>query len=185
MRTVPAAVAAALLLVLAACEGATPPTAPTDPVPAAPSVAPRADGAPVTTPNSPSEVARRRLERAADGLLYTSESDYPFEYYFRPARVEGELTVEAFRAAAGVPTDAVVEELSLDAFLARHIERVDPSDAAAAALVPRYERLRTTIEATVRDPRVFRVGRILIRCFVVGTDRYGNLVGLTTFAVET
>lgn len=131
------------------------------------------------------DATRRRLERAAAGLLYTSESDYPFDYVFFPATASAPLTVAAFRDAAGVPTDSLVEELTLDAFFARHIERVDPNDAAAVALVPRYRALKRTIRASVRGARVFRVGRIAIRCYVVGVDARGNVVGLATTAIET
>lgn len=128
---------------------------------------------------------RRLLERAAEGLLYTSESDYPFTFYSQPARTSPPLTVGAFRHAAGVPADSLVEEVSLDAFFARHIERVDPSDPVAVALVPRYVALKLALRATVRDPRVFRVGRVAVRCYVVGVDAFGNVTGLETVAIET
>jgi len=84
-----------------------------------------------------------------------------------------------------VPAGEVVEARTLDDFFARHIERVDPNDAVAVALVPRYERLKRTIRTSVRDARVFRVGTIAIRCYVVGLDPWGNVVGLATTAVET
>lgn len=131
------------------------------------------------------EATRRRLERASAGLLYTSESDVPFDYVFFPANASAPLAESAFRAAAGVPADSLVEERSLDDFFARHIERVDPNDAAAVALVPRYRALKRTIRASVRGARVFRVGRIAIRCYVVGVDARGNVVGLATTAIET
>ena len=175
MPTVRAALVAAALL--SACAPDAPPTGP------APALALSAvlQGTGADTGGS----IERRLARAAEGLLYTSESDYPFELYVQPASVDGALTVASFRLTAGVPADSVVEELSLDDFFARHIERVDPSDSAAQALVPRYRHLRTTIRTAVREARVFRVGRVLIHCYVVGTDADGNVVGLTTWAVET
>jgi hypothetical protein len=95
------------------------------------------------------------------------------------------LTADAFRAAAGVPADEPVEEQTLDAFFARHIERVDPADAEAVARVPRYRALRRTLRTSLRGTRVFRVGRIAIRCYVVGVDRHGHVVGLATTAIET
>jgi len=128
---------------------------------------------------------RRRLERAAEGLLYTSESDYPFDYFFRVATVRGALTPETFRAILGEPPGAEIEERSLDDFFARHIERVDPNDPVAQALVPRYRRLRETIRRSVNDVRVFRVGSVVIQCYVVGTNSDGNVVGLETTAIET
>ena len=133
----------------------------------------------------PVDVTRLRLERAAGDLLYTSESDHPFRYVFRTGPFAGPLDVAAFRAAFGVPADVPVELVGLDDFFARHIERVDPADAVAVALVPRYRHLRETLRHTLDDPRVFRVGRIAIDCEIVGTDGAGNLVGLHTVAIET
>lgn len=128
---------------------------------------------------------QNRLEHAADGLLYTSESDYPFEFFCAPAQITDTLTGEAFRALAGVAADAPFEEISVDEFFARHIERVDPNDAVAVALVPRYRELKEAVFETLHEPRVYRVGLIAVRCYVVGTDRSGNVAGLTTTAIET
>jgi hypothetical protein len=168
--------AAVLLLtaMLAAC-------APADRLaaPPAPSAAIHPEG------GAPVEVTRQRLERAAGDLLYTSESDHPFTYVFRAGPFTAPLDVATFRLAFGVPADVPVEQVGLDDFFARHIERVDPADEVAVALVPRYRRLRETLRHTLREPRVFRVGRIAIDCEIVGTDAAGNVVGLHTLAVET
>ena len=133
----------------------------------------------------PIEVTRLRLERAASDLLYTSESDHPFRYVFRAGPVAGPLDVAAFRAAFEVPADVPVEVVGLDDFFARHIERVDPADTVAVALVPRYRHLRETLRHALAGTRVFRVGRIAIDCEIVGTDGAGNVVGLHTVAIET
>jgi hypothetical protein len=176
----------ALVALLSACAGRDP-TAP-GMASASPTARPRtlvdgADEAPAE--RLPTEVARRQLERAAEGLLFTSESDYPFTYVRLAGPAPAPLTVEAFRTAAGLPADVPVEVVSLDDFLARHIERVDPADAAAVALVPRYRQLRETLRRVVRAPRVYRVGRIAITCYLVGTDASDDVVGLTTVAIET
>jgi hypothetical protein len=170
--------------VLAACAPPDRATAPTTPTAAA--IPPDPLGSPLGSPSGlPTAVTRLLLERAARGLLYTSESDYPFVWFFQAGPVATPLTAEAFRTALGIAPDTPVEVVSLDDFFARHIERVDPADAAAVALVPRYRLLRETIRHAVRAPRVFRVGRIAIDCYVVGTDRDGSVVGLTTVAIET
>ena len=162
---------------LAACAPADRLAAPT--TPAAPSAS-LVEGGGV-----PVDVTRMRLERAAGDLLYTSESDYPFTYVFRAGSYAAPLDVATFRAAFGVPADVPVELVELDDFFARHIERVDPADEAALALVPRYRHLRETLRHALVAPRVFRVGRIAIDCEIVGTDAAGNLVGLHTVAIET
>lgn len=143
---------------------------------------PRGDG---IVAGAPTGVARVLLEHASAGLTYTSESDYPFTWYFRAGPLPEPLGIDAFHAALGIAPTERVETRDLDEFFARHIEWVDPYDATAVALVPRYERLRETVRQVLRDPQVFRVGRIAIDCYIVGFDRAGNLVGLRTVAIET
>ena len=176
---------AASALPLLACAADPPLTAAHAPAPPA-LLAPPSSAAVAGTPvAAPQFRWRHELEQAAEGLLYMSESDYPFEYFFRTAHVEGELDADSFRTIAGIDPTEPLEQISLDDFFARHIERVDPYDSVAVALVPRYENLRETIRASLNAPRVFRVGRIVIHCYDVGTDDRGDVVGLTTTAIET
>jgi len=129
---------------------------------------------------------RERLETAAEGLTYTSESDRPFEPFALPGGGAGwPYGVEEFARRIGAPAGAPLEERSLYQFFAPHIERTDPADAQTQALRPRYEALRALLAAALRDVRVFRVGRVEIDCYAVGDDGAGNLVGLHTVAVET
>jgi hypothetical protein len=130
---------------------------------------------------------REQLEAAAAGLVYSSESDRPFEFFSLPLPPgdDGALTAERFARLVGAPIDAPTGERTLDAFFARHLERSDPYDAEAQRLRPRYERLKKTLSELLRDVRVFRVGRTEVRCYVVGRDAAGGLAGLTTVAVET
>ena len=183
------ALAALVAHALAACADAPLPTDPRPPSPIerAPGLA---DMARHARADSASAVAsrpwrQRVLERAADGLLYTSESDHPFTYVEHAAPGAWPLTPEAFRRARGLADDVPVEVVALDDFFRRHIEGVDPADARAVALVPRYVRLRETLRATTRAVRVYRVGRIAIDCWIVGAVPGGRMAGLTTVAIET
>lgn len=140
------------------------------------------------TPDEPNETAelRRRLEQAAEGLVYSSESDRPFEYVIFPRiSITPVLTWDRFAEVIGAPLGTATGERSLDEFFARHIERSDPYDERAQAIRPRYEALRSTLRDRLRDARVFRVGTIEVRCYVVGWDEHANLVGLATTAIET
>jgi len=133
-----------------------------------------------TAPDSP----RVRIERAAEGLLYTSEGDYPFDWVSLPGTPAETLTPEAFAALVGHP-GAPAAEITLDEFFARHVERVHPQDAVAMAQVPRYQALRETLRATLGHARVFRLdGTSSIECYVVGrlSDGVG---GLHTVSIET
>lgn len=134
---------------------------------------------------APTAVLRARLERPANGLLYTSESDYPFTWFFAAGPANAPLDSATMRSVLRADASVPIDTVSLEQFFARHIERVDPGDAAAVALVPRYRRLRQTLRSTLPNIRVFRVGLIEVHCYLVGTDSAGNVVGLSTIAIET
>jgi hypothetical protein len=132
-----------------------------------------------------------RLEAAADGLVYSSESDRPFVGFHLPAArlaaagAAWPLNAAAFAALMGAAADEPAEERSLDDFFSRHIECVEPVDGVAWARLPRYEALKALLRRELRAPRVFRIGRVAVRCFVVGAAADGGLAGLETVAVET
>ncbi|MBD0319044.1 MAG: nuclease A inhibitor family protein [Gemmatimonadetes bacterium] len=125
---------------------------------------------------------RARLEAAAEGLVYLSEGDAPFEFVELGAA--GTLTPESFAALAGSP-GAPVEEVPLDRFFAGHIEESDPGDPTAQSLVPRYRALRDALRETLSDVRVFRIGEMELRCYTVGRTPAGTIAGLVTTAWET
>jgi len=132
----------------------------------------------------PDAAVRARLEDAARGLLYTSESDRPFTYVSL-RRPTGELTPANFATAIGAPPGTPAAEQTVDAFLARHIERAPADDPAMQTLRPKYEALKAELRRVGSEVRVFRVGSIEVRCFAVADDGRGNLVGLETVSVET
>ena len=138
----------------------------------------------------PTELAelRRALGAAAEGLVYSSESDRPFEFFALPAPANGDggaPTPAEFARLVGAPPSDPVEERDLDRFFARHLELTDPADAEAQGLRPRYEALKALVRARLADTGVIRVGRVQVRCFVVGRTPGGALAGLVTTAVET
>lgn len=127
---------------------------------------------------------RDEIGKAVEGLTYSSESDRPMEPFELAGGAGGwpfgaeELARRLGRAGAPV------EERSLYQFLARHIELTDPYDTRAQAERPRYEALRALL-GRLRDPRVYRIGKIEIDCYALGDDGAGNLVGVHTVSVET
>lgn len=129
----------------------------------------------------------RALEAAAEGLVYSSESDRPFTAVFVPRERLPDATrlaPEDVARLAGLPL-ARQATRTPDDFLARHVVPADPADVAAAALSPRYEALLALLRQHLPDATVVRMGRIEVRCWMVGRDADGNLVGLETVAVET
>jgi nuclease A inhibitor-like protein len=135
---------------------------------------------------SPDPALRARLESAAEGLVYTSESDRPFEWFFLPGGAAGwPYGVDEFARRLGAAPGEKREERSLEHFLARHIETSDPYDVEAQRIRPRYEALHQVLEESLGEVRVFRLGTMEVRCYAVGGDGRGNLAGLRTIAIET
>ena len=78
-----------------------------------------------------------------------------------------------------------IEEKTLDDFLMRHIETSDPYDTRAQAIRPRYEALKAVLQRELPDVRVYRTGTVEVGCYIVGTHKTGNVLGLKTVAIET
>jgi hypothetical protein len=129
---------------------------------------------------------RSRVESAADGLVYTSESDRPFEwFYLENAGIGWPYDADELARRVGARKGERIEERSLDDFFRRHIETSDPYDVRAQQIRPRYESLKALVSSALRHPMVVRIGSIEVRCLIVGADGHGNLAGLSTVAIET
>jgi hypothetical protein len=136
------------------------------------------------TTHAPDPALRETLEHASEGLLYLSEGEAPFEFIELPAP-DGPLTPGSFRALSGAPASAHVSEMTLERFFHPMTEGADPVDAAAQELVPRYHALKETLHKELPDLRIFRVGTVDVRVYLVGTAPSGALAGLVTTAYET
>jgi hypothetical protein len=113
-----------------------------------------------------------QLRKAVDGLLYSSESDEPFEVFRWPAMTHD----PASAVAAHAPKGATIKEQSLDAFFADLMG----SDEAA-----RFDQLRLVLESLLKSARVYRAGSIEVDVFILGTLRSGEWAGLHTRSIET
>jgi hypothetical protein len=133
----------------------------------------------------PDPELKRELEAASAGLTYGSEADRPFSFFFLEGAGDEPPGVEAFARLLGEPPGSPAEERSLDHFFSGHTEASDPYDVQTQRIRPRYEALRDLLRTRLRGATVYRLGRIEIRCYVVGGDGKGNLAGLETVSVET
>ena len=133
----------------------------------------------------PDPELKRELEAASADLTYGSEADRPFSFFFLPDAGDEPPGVDEFARRMGEPAGTPAEERSLDHFFAGHTESSDPWDEQAQRIRPRYEALRELLRTRLRGATVYRLGRIEIRCYIVGGDGKGSLAGLETVAVET
>jgi hypothetical protein len=114
-------------------------------------------------------------------LLWSSESDYPFEI------VTWELGIEMTPTAlfSKLAPDLSIEQITLDDLFAPVLILEDWYEADELALVHRYTELRHAIETNLTDVLVFRVGKVEIAIYIVGRTPDDNVVGLKTQIVET
>lgn len=124
------------------------------------------------------------LQEAADGLLYMSETDEPFEAVFWKG--EGS-PIDAGRLLKliGANPCAPVREESLEDFFKDLVTEQDWHGEAEREDARRYRGLRETLQSRLGEARVFRIGEINVDIYIVGLTPEGDWAGLRTRAVET
>jgi hypothetical protein len=127
--------------------------------------------------------AEESIARAAEGLIFISETDAAIEL-FRWEEAN-EVTVDAVRNMAEIADDSPVEEADVDDFFSKLTVKKEWFGDRETERAERFADLYTELRANLRDLRVFRFGRIQISIYIVGVDAEGNLAGVMTKAVET
>jgi hypothetical protein len=122
-----------------------------------------------------------RLKQATTDLLWSSESDYPFELVTWDRNTD--LTPAAL--LSDLTADDRVESISLSDLFSPVITVEEWYENEELAIVDRYQVLLQTIESNLSDIQVFRVGEIEIAIYIVGKTSTGDLIGLKTLAIET
>ncbi|HEX8706487.1 MAG TPA: nuclease A inhibitor family protein [Myxococcaceae bacterium] len=155
------------------------------------------------------EKLRKEVEKAAEGLLFLSETDARVVFVAAPeARVE-EVTPEevvtwlsaqhdgrtdVFLGGEPLPVlaEKAVEVKSARDFLRNREESVDREDPESMEAARKWSRIRQALERHLQELRVIRFGEPhydtvdgQISVFVVGRTEEGALAGILTGSVET
>ena len=125
----------------------------------------------------------RRIARASKGLNFVSENDAPVVPFF--ADQPGESVRSAVRKAAGDPPEELIEETDAKRFFDRLTCDREWYNASQKKNAAGFKRLQKLLEEELTDLRVFRVGNVKLKIYVVGLDPDGNLAGVLTEAIET
>lgn len=123
-----------------------------------------------------------RLKQATIDLLWSSESDYPFEIVTWKQGIE--MTPTAL-FGSGDDADRSIESITLTELFAPVLTVEDWYEAAELKQVDRYTELFHAIESNLAQVQVFRVGEVEIAIYIIGKTPNGDLVGLKTHVVET
>lgn len=124
-----------------------------------------------------------RLRQLSKGLLWMSESDYPFETIYW--KNQGNLTKKKLLQLSGHDLNTLVEVEQLDRFFVLAIKEQDWHEQEKKAEVKRYRVLLDFLKNYLRDIKVYRVGEVEIDIYIVGRTNSRNLAGLSTKAIET
>jgi hypothetical protein len=125
-----------------------------------------------------------KLANTVAGNLWMSETDAPFAPVVFAASGTGS-TADALRKALALPDGTELEVRTPDEVLGwpAHDEPGLPADERLRAA--HFRTLFRQLGAWLSEVQVVRVGAIRIDVYFVGRDACGNLVGLSTLAVET
>jgi hypothetical protein len=123
-----------------------------------------------------------RFKAATDGLLFMSESDYPFEVSIHEEPV---IIPDALIADARLPPETQVEQMSVDEFFSPAVREYEGQSDEARAVAARYRKLVGLIKQSLAAPAVFKLGTINMPVYIVGNEPGGGSVWLKTRVVET
>ena len=124
-----------------------------------------------------------QLSAAAQGLLFLSETDAPFEVVHWS--VQGKLTPAQVLQLTDHPPDAPIEVVSVDEFFAITTAKEDWHDEEEQETAQRFQNLVNVLKQNLSNIQVYRVGSISINAYIVGLTDSGDYAGLATKLVET
>lgn len=153
-----------------------------------------------TTGGSDVDALVMQLEQAVDGVLFLSESDYPWTVVsFAGGAPVTEANVKALIAPVYVPHEgqATLEERAIEVRTPAQLfdPLTTPQDwwtEFETMQAEQYTQLRELLEGSLQDLQVFRFGELsgddlqgAIDVYVLGETASGDVVGMWTVSVET
>jgi hypothetical protein len=122
------------------------------------------------------------LKEATDGLLMTSESEYPFEVILWES---APLNVTTILEKTGHPQDTSVKIVGVDDFFSVATTEEDWHEDEEKATVKRFQNCVNTLKTNLNNLQVYKIGSKEIDVYIIGTTHSGELAGVSTKVVET
>ncbi|MBD2525657.1 nuclease A inhibitor family protein [Nostoc sp. FACHB-133] len=124
-----------------------------------------------------------QLKLASDGLLFMSESEYPFEVFLWEDAAP--ITPQKVIQQTNHPQDIPIKIVQIDDFFQVATTEEDWHEEEEKATVKRFQALVQTLKENLSNLQVYRLGEIEIDVYVIGQTPTGNLAGISTKVVET
>jgi Nuclease A inhibitor-like protein len=125
------------------------------------------------------------LKEASEGLLFMSESDYPWEVFHWKSDPQQDIIPEFILERTGYALDTPVEVVDFDSFFAIATTEQNWHNQDDRETVKRYQNLVKILKDNLTQIQVIRVGTINIDVYIVGKTANGELAGIATKVVET
>lgn len=121
------------------------------------------------------------LQKASDGLLFMSESDYPFEVV--AFSLENNTIDEQLQTIA--QKNQPVEHQSLEYFFRNAIKEYPGASESQKESAHQFQALQEALKNELKDVQVYRLGQVQIDAFIIGQLKDGSYGGLRTKLIET
>ena len=126
-----------------------------------------------------------QLQKASDGLLFISESDYPFEVFLWESSDSLAITPETILHHTGHPVDTPIEVVDIDSFFAVATTEQEWHNREEHETLNRFKALVETLKHNLNQIKVYRLGERSLDVYIVGKTPTGDYAGLSTKVVET
>ena len=121
------------------------------------------------------------LKQTTDGLLMTSESEYPFKVFAWESAPLNESTVlEKTGHSQGIP----VKLLGIDDFFRNSVSEEDWHEDEEKATVKKFQNLVNILKTNLTDLQVYKIGSKEIDVYILGNTPDG-IAGVSTKVIET
>lgn len=121
------------------------------------------------------------IQKASDGLLFMSESDYPFEAV--TFTLDNKTIVQQLQSLT--QKNQPVEQQSLEYFFRNAIKEYPEANEAQKQTARRFQALQELLRNELKGVQAYRVGEIQIDAFIIGQLKDGSYGGLRTKLIET
>ena len=122
-----------------------------------------------------------RLKQESQGLLWHSESDYPFETIYW----ENVDDINTKLLQVTDCSDKKIEVRELDSFFKRVTKEEDWYEQEEMAECKRYQALVKLLQTYLTDIKVYRVGSCEVNVYILGKTEKNAIAGLSTISIET
>ncbi|GGA33050.1 sugar-non-specific nuclease inhibitor NuiA-like protein [Okeania sp. KiyG1] len=126
-----------------------------------------------------------QLDELVKGLLWMSESDYPFEVFIWEFGEVVSLNNEIVLKITKHSLETTVKVIEFEVFFRVVITERSWHNAQESEVVRKYQKLVSMMKQYLSDLKVYKVGEVRKDVYIVGKTNTGDYAGVATVSVET